>query len=185
MDEGYNCVDVSVLVQYGLKTNCCNCCVRSGWSAKVIDSYYEMYVSSKTNKDQSKIQEMSAKLTETTNQHMKINKENIPDCICIVKNINDKHWILVFVCYIRTLNGDYIDVNIDNWLYKVENESYSNTFEKYPLPCFLILDSMGGNGTIHPDTERLIQALRHWLTNQSDLNKTDTNLMKSICHIHC
>ena len=30
---------------------------------------------------------------------------------------------------------------------------------------------MGGNGTINPQTERLILALRHWLTNQSDLNK--------------
>ena len=114
---------------------------------------------------------MSAKLTETTNEHMKIDKENIPDCICIVQNIDGKHWILVCVCNIKTLHGDYIDVNKDDWLDKVENESYSNTFDKYPLPCFLILDSMGGKGTINPDTERLIQALRHWLTNQSDLNK--------------
>ena len=54
---------------------------------------------------------------------------------------------------------------------KVENESYSKIFEKYPLPCFLILDSMGGKGTINPEIERLILGLRHWLTNQSDLNK--------------
>ena len=114
---------------------------------------------------------MSTKLTERTNEHMKIDKENIPDCICIVQNIDDKHWILVCVCNIKILNGDYINVNKDDWLDKVENESYSNTFEKYPLPCFLILDSMGGTGEINPDTERLIQALRHWLTNQSDLNK--------------
>ena len=86
------------------KKNCCNCCVRPGWSAKVIDSYYEMYASSKTNKNPSKIKESSAKLIERTNEHMKIDKENIPDCICVVQNIDDKHWILVCVCNIKTLN---------------------------------------------------------------------------------
>ena len=50
-----------------------------------------MYASSKINKNQSKIKEMSAKLTETTNAHMKIDKENIPDCICIVQNIDGKN----------------------------------------------------------------------------------------------
>ena len=119
---------------------------------------------------------MSLKLTETTNQHMKIDKENIPDCICIVQNIKDKYWILVCVCNINILKGDYIDVNRDNWLDKVENESYSNIFEKYPLSCFLILDSTGGNDEINPETERLILALRHWLTNQSHLNETGHKL---------
>ena len=73
---------------------------------------------------------MSAKLTERTNAHMKIDKDNIPDCICIVQNIDKKHWMLVCVCNIKPPNEDYIDFNIDNWLDKVENESYSNILEK-------------------------------------------------------
>ena len=83
------------------KKNGCNCCVRTGWSAKAIDTYYNTYTSSKTNKVRSTINEMSAKLTERTNQHMKIDKQNIPDCICIVQNIDDKNWILVCVCNIK------------------------------------------------------------------------------------
>ena len=64
-----------------------------------------------------------------------------------------------------------MDVNKDNWLDKVDYESYSNIFEKYPLLCFVILETMDGNGEINPDTERLILGLRHWLTNHSDLNE--------------
>ena len=96
-------------------------------------------------------------------------KSRIVFALFKISTTNIGYWFAYAI--FKNLNGDYIDVNKDDWLDKVENESYSNTFEKYPLPCFLILDSMGSNGTIYPDTERLIQALRHWLTNQSDLNK--------------
>ena len=83
------------------KKTCCSCCVRSGWSAKAVDSYCEMYVSSICIRNPSKIKESSAKLTARTSEHMKIDKENIPDCICIVQNIDGKHWILVCVCNIK------------------------------------------------------------------------------------
>ena len=146
------------------------CCVRSSYISSIVQSEYESYECLKSENDKTKINDANTSLISSISRNMKIDKEKIPHCICMVQNQNNDHWALVCICNVKTISEGFIDVNKENWLAESEKIVSKDDFLKYSLPCFLVLDSFHASGKVKSEAAKLTAALRHWLTYDKNLN---------------